>query len=123
MGAEYRAIMIRRTYPELEDIKAVGAKIIPKIWPGATYNGTSSTWTFPDGATLSYRPFADMTEEEWNRFHGRNVSWIGIDELATFPTLEPLQALLSILRSTHPKARPRLRCATNTWGDGRDQIL
>lgn len=123
MGSEYRALMIRRTFPELEDIKAVGAKIIPKIWPGASYNATSSTWTFPDGATLAYRPLLDMSEMEWNRFHGRSVSWVGIDELATFPTLEPLQALLSILRSTHPLAKPRLRAATNTWGDGRDAIL
>lgn len=121
LGAEHKGILIRRTYPELEDIKAVAAKIIPKIFATATYNETASTWTFADGATLRFRPFLDATE--WDRFHGRNVTWIGIDELATYRTLEPMQLLLSILRSSHPLARPRLRACTNTWGAGRDAIL
>jgi hypothetical protein len=121
LGAEHKGILIRRTYPELEDIKAVAAKIIPRVFSNATYNETSSTWTFGDGATLRFRPFLDASE--WDRFHGRNVTWIGIDELATYRTLEPMQMLLSILRSSHPLARPRLRAATNTWGAGRDAIL
>ena len=121
LGAEHKGLLIRRTYPELEDIKSVAAKIIPRIFPSATYNETSSTWTFPDGATLKFRPFLDASE--WDRFHGRNVTWVGIDELATYKTLEPMQMLLSILRSSHPLARPRMRCATNTWGAGRDAIL
>lgn len=121
MGAEHKGLMIRRTYPELEDIKSVAAKIIPRVFASATYNETSSTWTFADGATLKFRPFLDASE--WDRFHGRNQTWIGIDELATYKTLECMQMLLSILRSTHPLARPRLRACTNTWGAGRDAIL
>jgi hypothetical protein len=121
LGSEHKGLLIRRTYPELEDIKSVAAKIIPRVFPTATYNETSSTWTFPDGATLKFRPFLDASE--WDRFHGRNVTWIGIDELATYRSLEPMQMLLSILRSSHPLARPRMRCCTNTWGSGRDAIL
>jgi hypothetical protein len=121
MGADHKGILIRRTYPELEDIKAVAAKIIPRIFPTASYNETQSMWTFADGATLRFRPFLDASE--WDRFHGRNVTWIGLDELATWRTLEPMQMLLSILRSSHPLARPRLRACTNTWGAGRDAIL
>src|ERR1700733_8628149 len=104
LGAEHKGLMIRRTYPELEDVKSVAAKIIPRIFPTATYNETSSTWTFPDGATLKFRPFLDPSE--WGRFHGGNTTWIGIDELATYKSLEPMQMLLSILRSSHPLARP-----------------
>jgi len=74
MGAEHKGLMIRRTYPELEDVKSVSAKIIPRVFPAATYNETTSTWTFPDGATLKFRPFLDASE--WDRFHGRNVTWI-----------------------------------------------
>lgn len=118
VGMDHKGILIRRTYPELEDCKSIAAKLIPKIYPTATYNETSSMWTFPTGATLRFRPFEDMNS--WDRFLGRNVHWIGIDELATYRTLECMHNLLSLLRVG---PRPRLRACTNTWGVGRDALL
>ena len=118
VGAQYRAIMIRKTYPELEDAKRMAAQMIPLIYPDATYNETSSTWTFPNGATIAFRPFEDMSA--WNRFLGRNVSWVGVDEIATYESPEPMLNLLSLLR-VGPRAR--FRAATNCWGSGRDWIL
>jgi hypothetical protein len=121
LAAECKGVFIRRTFPELEDIKSVAAKMIARIHPTATYNETTSTYTFPQGETLKFRPFLDPSE--FDRFLGRNVTWAAIDELASYKTLECMQLLLSILRSTHPLARPRMRCATNSWGSSRDQIL
>ena len=122
LGPEHRGLFIKPTYPELEDPKAIGHRLIPKIYPGATYNDTKSEWTFPAGWTLSYRPFGE-DPLEWNRFHGRNVTWVGIDELANYRSLRPMQLLLSILRSSNPKVRLHMRCTTNTWGPNRDNIL
>jgi hypothetical protein len=118
IGAEHKGLFVRKTFPELEDAKSIAAKIIPKVYSNATFNETSSTWSFASGATLRFRPFEDM--RSWDRFLGRNVSWVGIDELATWDDLECMQNLLSLLRIG---PRPRMRCATNTWGPNRDHIL
>ena len=121
LGADHAGIIVKKFYPELEDLKRIGRKLIPKIHPNASFNETNSTWTFSGGETLSYRPFPDMTESD--RFLGRNISWCGFDELANYRTLECFLFMLSILRSGNPKVELHLRATTNTWGPGADEIL
>ena len=123
MGAEHDGIIFKPTYPDLEEARKVGKRLIPKIDPGATYNDTASRWTLSDGATLSYRPFLNTSDPETNRFLGRNLSWAACDELATYETPDCFLFMLSTLRCTHPLAPNHLRASTNTWGAGRDWIL
>lgn len=116
-GADHTGIIVKKFYPELEDLKRIGRKLIPKIHPNASFNETNSTWTFSGGETLMYRPFPDMTESD--RFLGRSISWCGFDELANYEDLKCFLFMLSDLRA----GVRHLRATTNTWGPGADEIL
>ena len=67
-GQEWRGIIFRRTYPELEDIIQKSLKWFPLIFPDATYNRTSHVWTFKDGENIRFRHFAKPAD--YNSYHG-----------------------------------------------------
>jgi hypothetical protein len=122
LGAEHKGVIFRRTFPQLDEVIALAKIWIPKLYPGATYNATHYVWTFPDGATLRFRQLFD--ENDFEQFQGQSLSWVGMEELANWPNLEPMKLMLSCLsRSTHPLSPNHMRATTNTYGIGRDRIM
>ena len=121
MKSECKGYIVRRTYPQLDEPWSISKKIIPKIYPDARPNETHRSWTFPEGETLFYRQYA--SPDDFEDFQSKNATWVMIEELANYKTLQCMHDLTTILRSTHPLARPRMRCTTNTYGPGASEIL
>lgn len=122
LGPEHKGVIFRRTFPQLDEVISLAKIWIPKLFPGASYNATHYTWTFPDGATLRFRQLLD--EGDFEQFQGQSLSWVGMEELANWPNLEPMKLMLSCLsRSTHPLSPNHMRMTTNTYGVGRDRIM
>ena len=67
-GEEWKGILFRRTFPELDDIISKSLKWFKKIWPKADYNKQAKTWVWPTGETLKFRHIM-RPGEYWN-YHG-----------------------------------------------------
>lgn len=121
-GEEWRGILFRRTFPELDDIIAKSMKWFKKIWPAANYNKATKTWTWPTGESLKFRHI--MRPNEYYNYHGSAYPWIGFEELTTWPNLDCYTPLFSLSRSSHPQVAKlcRIRATTNPYGPGHNAV-
>jgi hypothetical protein len=78
---KHRALILRRTFPMLRDVIGRSHELFLPL--GATFNKTSSQWTFPRRAILEFG-FLDADEDKY-RYMGRQFSFIGWDELTSWP--------------------------------------
>jgi hypothetical protein len=120
LGADWRGILFRRTYTELKDVIAKTQKWFKKFFPGAEYNKTEKTWTFPDGEqlVLSYMRTVD---DYWN-YHGHAYPWIGWEELTNWPDDGCFRKMMSCSRSTNPNAPLKYRATCNPYGAGHNWV-
>jgi len=121
-GEEWKGILFRRTFPELDDIINKSTKWFKKIWPAAEYNKQAKTWVWPTGETLKFRHIK-RPGEYWN-YHGHAYPWIGFEELTTWPNSECYTPLFSLCRSTHPQVVKLcgIRATTNPYGPGHNWV-
>lgn len=118
----YKAIVFRRTYPELESSIIDRARsLIPSIkgFEGARENTSRHEWTFSSGAKLLFRHMEDDGAALAHR--SAEYQYIGFDELTTF-TERQYKTLLTRLRTSHGH-RLRIRCASNPGGPGHGWVL
>lgn len=120
LGADWRGVLFRRTYPELGDVIAKSKKWFPRIFPTARYNEAEHTWVFADGETLLLRPFE--RDSDYDKYHGHAYPWIGWEELCNWPTDVPFTSMISTNRSSNPKIRRRIRATANPYGVGHNWV-
>jgi predicted phage terminase large subunit-like protein len=94
-GKGAKGIMFRRTYDELDEVKAQAQDIYPLI--GAVWKESKSTWYFPNGAQLKLRYL--KRDEDASHYQGHQYTWVGIDEAGNFPSPDPIDKLRATLRS------------------------
>lgn len=99
-----RVLIVRRSYPMLklpggliDESKAIYRWFTGKEGAKA-FNKQDTTWTFPNGATISFKPIPDNILE----WQGLQATHILVDEAAEFTEAEIL-FLVSRLRSAHYK--------------------
>jgi len=114
--SEHRALLLRRSMPELRELIDKSRELYPKAFPGAKFREVEKVWKFPSGATLEFG-YLDRDADVY-RYQGQSYSWIGIDELTQYPTEFPLQYLQSRLRTTDSEIKPYIRCTANPGGVG-----
>ena len=119
-GAEWKGILFRRTYPELEDVINKSQKWFPLMDPGSRYNKSDHTWTFSDGATLRFRHMAHP-REYW-KYHGHAYPWIAFEEITTWPDPKCYLVMMSCSRSTQQGMPRKYRSTTNPYGVGHNWV-
>lgn len=119
-GLNYKGIIFRQTFPQLEDLITKSKRWIPLIFPGAKYNGSAYKWVFPDGEELLFRQF-NKPDDYW-KYHGQEFQFIGWDELTNWSTIEGYTSMQSCLRTTHPDIPLRCRATTNPYGPGHNVV-
>src|SRR5713101_4716986 len=77
----HRALILRRTFPMLRDLIGRSHELFLPL--GATFNKQESMWHFPSGAIVEFG-FLDADEDKF-RYMGRQFSFIGWDELTSWP--------------------------------------
>ena len=50
----YRALILRKTYPQLSDLVDKSQRYYLRAFPEAQYNATSHVWVFPSGAKIYF---------------------------------------------------------------------
>jgi hypothetical protein len=103
-GKNWRGIVFRKTYPELEELQARAAEIFPST--GAVYKSQPSAgfpfsqcWYWPSGASVKMRYIEN--EKDYGRYHGHQYTGISFDEVTEYPSPTGLLKMLSTLRSAY----------------------
>jgi len=118
--AEWRGVLFRRTYPELQDVIDKSLKWFPLIWPRATYNRAEHYWTWPTGERLFFRHF--MREGDYWDYHGHAYPWQGWEELTTWPDAAGYKRMFACARSTSKGIPIKVRSTTNPYGVGHNWV-
>lgn len=111
----YRAILFRKTYPQLSELIDRSRDLYKAAFPQARYNGTQHFWEFPSGAKI-YFGAIQHTKDRLN-YQGKRYDFIGFDELTHF-TWEEYSYLFSRNRPSGPGTRVYIRATCNPGGIG-----
>ena len=114
--AEHRALILRRSMPELREIIDKSRELYPKAFKGAKFKEVEKLWQFPSGAKIEFG-FLERDADVY-RYQGQAYSWIGFDEITHLPTEFGWNYLASRLRTTNPELKTYLRCTANPGGVG-----
>ena len=114
--AEHRALILRRSMPELREIIDKSRELYPKAFKGAKFKEVEKLWQFPSGAKIEFGFLA--RDADVYRYQGQAYSWIGFDEITHLPTEFGWNYLASRLRTTNPELPTYLRCTANPGGVG-----
>jgi len=114
--AAHRALIIRRSMPELRELIDKSRELYPKAFPGCKYREVEKLWNFPSGAKIEFG-FLERDADVY-RYQGQAYSWIGFDEITHLPTEFSWNYLASRLRTTDSEIIPYMRCTANPGGVG-----
>ena len=113
---EHRALILRKSMPELRELIDKSRELYPKAFPGCKFREVEKLWNFPSGAKIEFG-FLERDADVY-RYQGQAYSWIGFDEITHLPTEFGWNYLASRLRTTNPKIQTYLRCTANPGGVG-----
>ena len=114
--AAHRALILRRSMPELRELIDKSRELYPRAFPGCKYKEVEKLWNFPSGAKVEFG-FLERDADVY-RYQGQAYSWIGFDEITHLPTEFGWNYLASRLRTTDPEITPYMRCTANPGGVG-----
>lgn len=116
----WKGIIIRQTFPQLREMIDRCKRWIPRMYPTATYNEIKYRWDFPGGESLVLSHFAEPST--FHNFQGHEYTFIGWEELVTWPNLECYKLMFSCLRSPIPNIPKLVRATTNPYGPSHNAI-
>jgi len=114
--AAHRALILRRSMPELRELIDKSRELYPKAFPGCKYKEVEKLWNFPSGAKVEFG-FLERDADVY-RYQGQAYSWIGFDEITHLPTEFGWNYLASRLRTTDSEIMTYMRCTANPGGVG-----
>ena len=112
---QYRAIIFRKTYPELADLISRSHELYGNAFPKAKYNESKHCWRFPSGAIIYFGQMQHTKDKL--KYQGRHFDFVGFDELTHFAE-EEYMYLFSRVRSSAPGLRTYIRATANPGGPG-----
>ena len=111
----YRALILRKTYPQLSELIDKTMRYYKPVFPKARYNGSAHCWTFPSGAKI-YFGSLHHAQDKYN-YQGKAFDFIGVDELTHF-TWDEYSYVMSRNRPNGPGTRVYMRATANPGGVG-----
>lgn len=111
----YKAVIFRRTYPDLEELlhRAIQIYCSHGLW--AKYNAQSHTFVFPSGAWIKFRHINHP--KDVYKYQGQEYDYIAFDELPQFPRFVYLY-MFSRLRGRDASIKRYIRGTGNPDGEG-----
>lgn len=117
----HRAIIFRRTYPELVDLISRAKELYPEIRTGTKYNSVEHCFTFPSGATVE---FAHLQHDHTAlKYRGRAFNYILFEELTLWASPFCWNYLRSRNRTVDPRLPCYMRATTNPDGPGMKWVM
>jgi hypothetical protein len=143
-GKHLRGVIFDREYKGLDDIISKSEKHFYNFGDGAVFKRAKSDycWVWPTGEVLYFRQI--KREADYQKVHGQELPWIGINELTKYPNRKIYDLLKSCNRSGFdpvlhtpkdedgnyltPDGKPlpplplQIFCTTNPWGPGHSWV-
>lgn len=119
-NGNFRALIIRRTMPELRELISRAQGLYKDAYPNVRWNEQEKIFKFPSGAKIEFG-YCD-NEQDLERYRGQEFQWIGIDEIAQFPGPWIIDRLKGSLRTTDRTLPVYMRFTCNPVGAGRGWI-
>lgn len=110
----YRAIIFRRTFPELQELMDRAALLYPQL--GANWNDRDKRWTFPSGGKIEFgycETYKEALQYQTDEF--THIAYDQLDQLAEERTWTYLS---SRVRAKAPDLRLEMRASFNPGGVG-----
>lgn len=111
----YKALILRKTYPQLAELIDKTLSYYPRAFPGARYNSSEHAWRFPSGAKILFGSMQHTRDRV--KYQGQAYDYIAFDELTHF-TWDEYSYLFSRNRPNGPGTRVYLRATANPGGIG-----
>lgn len=112
---DYRALILRRTFPELRELMDEAMQEFPRI--GGHWIASEKRCEFPSGATIEFgycESYADVMQ-----YRGQQYQYIGYDEIGDLPDERVWDFLLTRIRSGKDASLVKqARCSANPGGAG-----
>ena len=112
----HRALLLRRSMPELRDVIFQTQQIYPKAFKGCKFKTQENTWHFPSGARIEFGYCENL--QDALRYQGQSYTWIGVDELPQYPTPDIWHFLRSSLRTVDISIPLQMRATGNPGNVG-----
>lgn len=113
--SNYRAIIFRDTFPQLEGLISRSMELYKPAFPQARYNASEKVWKFPNGAKIFFG-YMQRDADKYN-YQGKAYDFIGFDELTHF-SYEQYQYMKSRNRAVGSGTRVYIRATCNPDGKG-----
>ena len=111
----YKALILRKTYPQLTELIEKSLRYYPLAFPKAKYNESKHTWQFPSGAKIVFGSL-QHSKDKLN-YQGKAYDFIAFDELTHF-TWEEYSYLSSRNRANGKGTKVYMRSTANPGGLG-----
>lgn len=111
----YKALILRKTFPQLSELIDKSLNYYPRAYPAAKYNAATHKWTFPSGAKIIFGSL-HRTQDKL-QYQGQAYDFIAFDELTHF-TYDEYIYLFSRNRPNGPGTRVYIRATANPGGIG-----
>lgn len=116
--ASYRALILRRTFPELRELMDRSQLYFAQI--GGIWSAQDKRWKFPSGATVEFgycETYNDVLQ-----YQGQEFQYIAYDELGQVADERVWTYLMSRCRSSEPGLLLMMRASANPGGVGHHWI-
>lgn len=111
----YRALILRKTFPQLRDLIDKSRRYYPAAYPSAKYNGSTHSWRFESGAQIIFGSL-QHSADKYN-YQGQAYDLIAFDELTQF-AYDEYMYLMSRNRPNGAGTRCYIRSTANPGGVG-----
>lgn len=111
-----RALIIRKTMPELRDLINHAHRLYRQAYPEVKWREQEKEFRFPSGARIEFGYAENAKDAE--RYLGQAYTWIGIDEIGLYNDDRILIMLRGSLRSVDPTIPTFIRMTCNPGGAG-----
>lgn len=111
----YRALILRKSYPQLTELIDKSMRYYPAAFPGARYKASAHAWVFPSGAVIRFGSLPHPQDKL--HYQGLSFDYVAFDELTHF-TYEEYAYLISRNRPSGPGTRCYVRATANPGGVG-----
>src|SRR5574343_2010129 len=119
-GIDWRGIIFRKTYKQLDEIIDRSKKWFTQIFPGAEFCMGDYEWSFVDGQSLKFSHLE--RKDDAQNYQGHQFTFIGFEELGNWADLTVYEMLKACCRSTNPHVPKKIRSTGNPLGVGHNAV-